>query len=455
MTPRIETLRGTSVLIIEDDPEMRRTLSGYLARLGMEVHQADAGIGGLNAFKNEDPELTLLDLGLPDLPGFEVLEQIVPLGGVVIILTGEADVDTAVRAMQMGAENFLTKPVDGAHLAAALVRAYEKVRLKREAFRLRFSGAPAPDLGSLGDSPEMMEIQKQVRLLAKENNTVVMLTGESGTGKGHVARLIHEASPRRRDPFVQVNCSTLTPTLLESELFGHERGAFTGAEGKKFGLLEVAHEGTVFLDEVGELSSELQPKLLEVLEERAFRRVGGTHSIPLQARVLAATNRDLEEAVRNGGFRRDLFYRLSVFPLRLLPLRERSRQDRLVVLESIFGELSWRFPEGPSAMESEVIDRLLRYPWPGNVREMRNTLERLLILASGSQQIELRHLPPEFLGSAMPAEDSVDKQSLREVEHRHIERVLRAQDLNRTRTAEILGISRTTLLKKIKEFGLD
>ncbi len=448
-------MNGT-VVFIEDDQEIRRPLTTLLQRSGLEVYPTATGQEGITAFEDLSPDAVLLDLNLPDISGFEVLEQITHRGGTVIMLTGQGDVETAVRAIQLGAENFLTKPVDTTHLVAVLARAIEKSRLRRETARLRTSEMAGPDLEALGTSPQAQQIQEQIRLLAENDRSVVLLTGESGTGKGHVARLIHELSPRNRSPFVQVNCAGLSSPLLESELFGHEKGAFTDAKERKLGLFESAQAGTVFLDEVGELSPQLQPKLLHVLEERTFRRVGGTKEIPVEARVLAASNRNLGEDVENGRFREDLFYRLSVFPLALPPLRERSRDDLLVLLRTLLTGLSPRTGHGSKKIDPEVTDRLLNYPWPGNVREMRNVLERALILSARSETVTLEHIPGDFKEQKSPRTDmNLRGRSMRDVERQHIAQTLRAQQGNRSRTAKILGVSRTTLIKKIKEFDLE
>jgi DNA-binding NtrC family response regulator len=443
-----------SLVFIEDDPDIRKVISSLLRRSGMEVFTAGAGLEGIDAFEELNPDVCLIDLNLPDISGFEVLEKVVGAGGTAVILTGQGDVPTAVRAIQLGAENFLTKPVDTAHLVAALARAVEKARLKRETARLRTRDWSSPDLSALGDSPVMRQLREQIRLLAENDQATVLLSGESGTGKGHAARLIHELSPRRKAPFVQVNCAGLSANLLESEMFGHEKGSFTDAKERKLGLLESAHAGTVLLDEIGELSPELQPKLLQVLEERTFRRVGGTREIALESRILAATNRDLEADVRRGRFREDLFYRLSVFPLRLPALRDRTREDLLSLLKTLLAGLEAQFPGGPRDLDTEVRERLLHHEWPGNVREMRNVLERILILAGGASRIRVEHLPPEFRTRGRKTPVSQPGQKLTDVERAHIVRTLSAHQGNRSRTARALGISRTTLIKKIKDYGL-
>src|SRR5437870_11114383 len=360
-----------SVLLIDDDADLLRAVGDYFDRIGYEVGRADTAQAGLEAFDRLRPDVVILDLHLPDVGGLEVLERLRSRGGSVILLTGQGDIETAVRAMQLGAEHFLTKPVDLNHLGAAAARVVEKSRVARQNARLRGRAQLAEGLGSLGVSPAMRELARQVQLLGASERTTVLLTGESGTGKGWVARLIHRLSARARGPFVEVNCGGLSATFLDSELFGHEKGAFTDAKERKQGLFELADRGTIFLDEIGGLALELQPKLLKVLETKTFRRLGGSHEITVDVRLMAATNRDLVGDVRAGRFREDLYYRLSVMPLRLPAVRERSRDDRLALLTRILSDLVPQMPGCPSVTSAEALDRLLSAPWPGNVREMR------------------------------------------------------------------------------------
>jgi DNA-binding NtrC family response regulator len=394
-------------------------------------------------------------LHLPDANGLDVLEQLRARGASVILLTGQGDIETAVRAMQLGAENFITKPADMVHLAAAVARVGEKVRLARQNALLRSGSrgdAAADALDSLGVSPGMKALAQQVELLAQSDRTTVLLTGESGTGKGWVARIIHNLSPRSKGPFVEVNCGGLSATFLDSELFGHERGAFTDAKERKQGLFELADGGTIFLDEIGELSLELQPKLLKVLETKTFRRLGGTREMTVDVRLMAATNRDLVASTREGRFREDLFYRLSVMPLHIPAVRERTREDRLALLRRLFVDLALQMPGCPPVASAEALDRLLSAPWPGNVREMRNVLERAMILARGKTEIAVEHLPSDM--RQRQVERRYQPLSLADVERSHIERALRHHRGNRTRAAHELGISRATLINKIKVYGL-
>jgi DNA-binding NtrC family response regulator len=443
-----------SVLLIDDDADVLRAVGDYFDRIGYEVGRAETGQAGLDAFDRLRPDVVILDLHLPDVGGLEVLERLRSQGGSVILLTGQGDIETAVRAMQLGAEHFLTKPVDLNHLVAATARVSEKIRLMRHNAMLRAREHEHEGLESLGASPAMRELGRQIELLAASERSTVLLTGESGTGKGWVARIIHHLSPRASGPFVEVNCGGLSATFLESELFGHEKGAFTDARERRQGLFELADRGTMFLDEIGDLAPELQPKLLKVLETKTFRRLGGSREITVDVRLVAATNRDLVADVGAGRFREDLYYRLSVMPLRLPAVRERSRDDRLALLTRILADFAPQMPGCPSACSAEVLDRLLSAPWPGNVREMRNVVERAMILARGATQLGVEHLPADLRKGA-GGDKRHQPQALAEVERGHIEKTLKFHGGNRTRAALELGISRATLINKIKVYGLD
>jgi len=299
----------------------------------------------------------------------------------------------------------------------------------------------------------MRDLAEQVGLIAASEHTTVLLTGESGTGKGLVARTIHALSPRATMPFTDINCGGLDATLLDSELFGHERGALAETEEMRRGLFEIADGGTLFLDEIGDLSAPVQPKLLRVLESKSVRRLGATNERTVDVRLVAATNRDIEAAVASGRFREDLFSHLSVASIHLPPLRERTREDRLDLLKRLLAILARDMPGVSTAMSSDTLDKLLEYPWPGNVREMRNAIERTLITARGSP-IGVEHLPVEIRRGAVPTRRVRQPLSLEQVERQHIEQTLKHHGGNRTRTARDLGISRPTLLKKIKRYGL-
>ena len=444
---------AVSLLFVDDDPEVLQAVGDYFERLGYDVFREASGEAAVATCLRQRPDAVLLDLRLPGMDGLQVLEDLRRHDLAVLLLTAHGDIATAVRAMQLGAENFLTKPVDMPLLAAAVARAVEKVLLRRHIALLVSQLVPAAGEDVLGVSRPMRDLARQLTMLANSERSTVLLTGESGTGKGWVARLIHRLSARRAAPFVDVNCAGLSATFLDSELFGHEKGAFTDARELKQGLFEVAHQGSLLLDEIAELAPELQPKVLKAIEEKSFRRLGGTREIRVDVRLIAATNRDVGEAVRQGRFREDLYYRLNVVPLHLPPLRERSREDRLALLRKLLAELKAELPHSPAEFTSEALERLLSHPWPGNIREMRNVLERALIVSRGAERIGPEHLPPELSPRAAPPPQT--PVSLAEVERRHIEHTLRRHGGNRTRAAVELGISRATLINKIKTYALD
>ena len=441
------------VLIIDDEPDIVSALASFFERGGHEVTRALTAQEGIDAFRRTRPDLVLLDVRLPDRSGFEVLTELRDDQPVVIMITGHGDVALAVRAMQEGAENFLTKPIELEHLGAAADRAFEKSRL-RDMNRYLRGRLASPASALLGSSPAMRELAEQIDLLARSERTTVLILGESGSGKGRVAEEIHQQSPRGSNPLIEVNCASLTADSLDLELFGDERNVEAGSRGIKRGLFEVANGGSLFLDEIGDLAAHLQPKLLGVLEGKGFRRLGGTDQISANVRLIAATSKDLVNEVTAERFREDLYYRLSVMPLYLPPLRARAREDLLELIAHLTAELQPQLPDAPSLIADAALDRLLRYGWPGNVRELRNVLERAMIMGRGSSQIAVEHLPPEVReASGADVEHHVPK-SLADVERVHIERTLRAHEANRTHAARELGISRATLIKKIKEYGL-
>ncbi|HEX6042520.1 MAG TPA: sigma-54 dependent transcriptional regulator [Longimicrobium sp.] len=444
-----------SILLVDDDPGVLSFLSAVFARDGWEVHQALSAEDALRAWELRHPDVTLLDLHLPGLSGMRALEILVARGAAVAVLTGDADVATAVDAMREGAYTYLTKPVSVEALREAARGAAE------QAARTRLGAAPAGSTvaeGSLfGPSPRMREMEREIGVLATARDTTVLLLGESGTGKSWLAERLHALSPRASAPFVEVNCASLSSAFLSSELFGHERGAFTDAKEAKRGLFEIADRGTLFLDEIGDLSPELQPKLLRVLETRSFRRLGGTREIKVDVRLVAATNRDLSAAVRAGTFREDLFYRLSVFPITVPPLRDRAAEDVHALLQTTIHDLAPRVPGAPTRLSDRALQQLLRHPWPGNARELRNAVERALVLARGSESLEPHHLPQSVrqASGAAPRRETGAITTLEEMEIGHIARALLMTGGNRTETAKLLGISRATLHVKIKDHGLE
>jgi len=434
----------TSILVVDDDQTVRETLADYFDALGYAVRAAATATAGRQAAAEHAPDVVLVDLRLPDASGLTLLEALraddPELG--VIVLTGHADVPTAVRAMQQGALDFLEKPVDLDALAVAVTRAAELVALRREVSVLRArrgDADPDSDVGA-GGPPSL---ERLIELAARNDDVPVLIVGETGTGKGFVARRIHERSARATQPFVEVNGASLSATFLESELFGHERGAFTDAKQAKRGLFEVAGRGTLFLDEIGEVVTEVQPKLLKVLEERTFRRLGGTSELRSDARVVAATNQPLAQRVQEGAFRADLYYRLQVLTLALPPLRE--RRDELAALARAFA------PAG-SRLSRAALRTVEQYDWPGNVRELKNTLWRAALLAEGAE-IQPHHLALPVPRLAGPGAEA--RVTLADAERAAIADALTATGGNRVHAAQRLGIARSTLLEKIKRLGIE
>src|SRR5688500_8765881 len=432
----------TSILVVDDDQTVRETLAEFFDSLGYIVRSAATATAGRQAAAEHAPDVVLVDLRLPDASGLTLLEALraddPELG--VIVLTGHADVPTAVRAMQQGALDFLEKPAELEALGVAVDRAAELVGLRREVsvLRARRGDTVANGGGGTADPPSL---ERLIDLAARSDEAPVLIVGETGTGKGFVARRIHERSRRATLPFVEVNGASLSATFLESELFGHERGAFTDAKQAKRGLFEVAGRGTLFLDEIGEVVPEVQPKLLQVLEERTFRRLGGTSELRSDARVAAATPQPLAQRVQEGAFRADLYYRLQVLTLALPPLRD--RRDELA-------ELARMFTPAGSRLGQAALRTIERYEWPGNVRELKNTLWRASLLAEGGE-IQPRHLSlPEIAGSSAPV-----PVTLADAERTAIVDALAATGGNRVQAAQRLGIARSTLLEKIKRLGIE
>ena len=433
-----------SILIIDDDETVRATLVEFFETFGHTARGAATASQGRQLAAEHAPDVVLLDLRLPDASGIVALDALLADDPelAVIVLTGFADVTTAVQAMQHGAADLLEKPVDLEALEAAVARAAQRGRLRQEVQVLRaHARADEPVAASL--APTLEEL---IVLAANNADAPVLLQGETGTGKGFVARQIHDRSPRNQSPFVEINCASLSTTFFESELFGHERGAFTDARQAKRGLLEVAADGTVFLDEIAELGQEVQPRLLKVLEERSFRRLGGTTTLRSNARVIGATHQPLADAVADRRFRADLYYRLQVLTLTLPPLR--AHPDEILPLAQSF------LPKG-AALTRAAQDALRAYRWPGNIRELKNTLWRAAILAR-TTPIDVVHLGLPGDPSVVPTSRPFSQvRSLDEAEREAIRVALAAVDGNRSAAARSLGLARSTLLEKLKKYGLE
>ncbi len=445
--------RSGHILIVDDDPDVSGVLEEILTPRFATVETATTLATARAILARRVPDLVLLDLGLPDGSGFDLLSEIRSMGEIisVIVLTGLSDVETVVESMRRGADNFVPKPIEPALFITIVERALQEHRNRQhvETYKHAIATRRTSEAGGLpriiGRSRAMADVREQVARVAP-TSTSVLLRGESGTGKGMLAREIHRLSQRASGPFVDVNCASIQPQLAESEIFGHERGAFTGANTRKPGLMEVANGGTLFLDEVADLDLQAQSKVLKALEEHTFRRVGGVRQLPVDVRIIAATHRDLEGMTEQGLFRRDLFYRLNVFPIVIPPLRERL-EDLDDLAAYFIATLNPLTGASVTGISSRARDLLHRYSWPGNVRELRNVLERAVILA-GHGQINVRHLPKNLTRTR-----KTTLRPLVEVERNHIDTVLRATGGNIKQAALILGISRSTLYEKLKRYN--
>ncbi|MCB2212298.1 sigma-54 dependent transcriptional regulator [bacterium] len=441
------------LLVVDDDKTARRTLQLAFEAHGHEILTAGTRTDGLQLWRDEHPDLVLLDLMLPDGTGQEMLESADQenLGGIIIMITGHQDLERAINAMQAGAFDYIHKPLDIDELEVTVEKALEHLSTRRNLAIVADLSANTPDDRIVGQSRTVLDLHKQIGILSR-GKTNVLITGESGTGKELVARSIHRHSAPD-EPFIPVNCSALAPALLESELFGHEKGSFTGADRQKPGRMELAGQGTLFLDEIGDLDPSLQVKLLRVLQEREFERVGGTKPLPFRARVIAATNRDLEALIPDGQFREDLYFRLKVGHIHLPPLRERL-EDLQPLVEHLLVKANRQLHRQVSKVSDEVLDRLKDYPWPGNVRELENRIHVAVMTSPGDTlQMDTPDDSPRT-GESVTAEAASWRQSLAEMEKQHIRTVLREVNNNFGEACNVLGISRPTLRRKMREYGL-
>ncbi len=466
------------ILVVDDEKLVRWSLGQKCREWGYQVAEAETGAAALKLAHSESPDLVLLDVRLPDIGGLEVLQQLRQNGEAraVIMITADPHLDDVKAALKLGAYDFVGKPLDFDELAVTAKNALEATRLRSENEALR--GQVRRQAGYhevIAVSKKMTEVMAFVRKVAASEATTILVQGESGTGKDLIAKAIHYESTRQEKPFVAINCSAIPETLMEAELFGHERGAFTDAKAMKKGLFETADEGTLFLDEIGELSPLLQAKLLRVLEDQVIRRVGGVRDMQVDVRVIAASNRDLEKMVREGQFRQDLYYRLAIISIFLPPLRER-REDILPMVEFFIERYNRRFRKNIRGLSEETRKLMLGYEWPGNVRELKNAIERAMILE------EEEFLRPQYMpfalgqtrggptafeaasgesGAPLPNGRGLPRlfipdggTSLEEVEHALVEMALRQAGGNQTQAARLLDISRDALRYKLKKFGL-
>ena len=447
------------VLIVDDEPEMATVIEQALARRGYAVTQHNSADAAWEHLDREDFDVVVTDINMRGMSGVELADRItknrkdLP----VIVITAFGSLETAIATLRAGAYDFITKPFDIDQLVVAVERALQTRMLREEVKRLRAEVARSkPSAEFVGDSPAMRKVHEVIARVA-ETDATVLVTGESGSGKELVARDIHRRSKRKDGPFVAINCAALPEALLESELFGHVRGAFTDATANKRGLFAEASGGTLFLDEIGEMPPGMQAKLLRALEERSVRPVGGTHEAAFDARLVAATNRDVESLVESGRFREDLYYRINVVHIDLPPLRARGG-DVLALAQHFVNRLAPSMGKTVKGLSPAVAERLLAYAWPGNVRELQNCVERAIALAQ-FEELTVEDLPPKVRDYkpsfvVVATDDPTDLVTMEEVERRYIQRVMEAVGQNKTQAAKVLGFDRTTLYRKLERYKL-
>jgi two-component system, NtrC family, nitrogen regulation response regulator NtrX len=448
-----------TVLIVDDEQSIRQSLQGILSDEGLEVFTASSGLSALEKIDETLPDIILLDIWMPEMDGIETLVKIktsypnLP----VVMMSGHGTIETAVRATKLGAYDFIEKPLSLEKVLVSINNAVDYSRLEEEISLLR---EKAQDKYRItGDNERIRQLKEQIRIVAP-TNAWVLISGENGTGKELVAHTIHRLSKRSQKPLVEVNCAAIPEELIESELFGHEKGAFTGATAMKKGKFDLAHEGTLFLDEIGDMSLKAQSKTLRILQEQKFERVGGSRTIQVDVRVIAATNKDLEAEIEKGRFRDDLYYRLNVIPIRVPPLRERV-EDIPALVSEFLGEISMNMNVEPKRFSGEALEKLRTYPWPGNIRELKNLVERLAIMTPGMEilaaDIPAHYSREEGLDSAFAS--SLAAATIREAkesfEKAYLAKKLQEYKWNISQTADAIGIERSNLHKKIKAYGLE
>jgi DNA-binding NtrC family response regulator len=452
------------ILVIDDEKLIRWTLEQHLAKEGFEVATADSAEHGLELITDEQPDLVLLDNRLPGMTGLDLLAKLnVPeLGLMVIMITAYGMVETAVKAMKLGAYDYISKPFNLEEITFVIKKALEAGSLRTQVKQLR-QECKGRVAAIIGESPDMIKVQDLIVKIARSDATTVLIQGESGTGKELVAKGIHAGSARMEKPFMAINCAALPLTLLESELMGYEKGAFTDAKTAKKGLFELADGGTLFLDEIGDMDLGMQAKLLRLLESKTFKRIGGVRDIKVDVRVISATNQELVKAMNEGRFRKDLYYRLQVVPITLPPLRDRG-EDILLLANHFIGYFNKECHKNVKGVSKDAADALMRYSWPGNVRELKNAIERAMILDIDTELLP-EHLPQEILenmpsgASGVPV--SLDGfiipetgMSIEDVEHAIVKKALDMSGGNQTRAAQLLKMPRDAFRRRMKRFGL-
>ncbi len=444
-----------NVLIVDDESAIRKSLQGVLEDEGYKAAAAESGEACMELLRKRSFDIVLLDIWLPGMDGLDTLQRIRELDNApeVIIISGHGTIETAVRATKLGAFDFLEKPLSLDKTLILVRHAVEAKKLRRENRDLKKQLAPKSVI--VGESIPMKALRQQIQLMAPTNGRVLVF-GESGTGKELVARAIHSQSPRKEEMFVEVNCAAIPEDLIESELFGHRRGSFPSAAAEKEGTFLKANGGTLFLDEVGDMSLKTQSKVLRTLEEQSFTPVGSDESVTVDVRVIASTNKDLEEEISRGNFREDLFYRLNVIPFSVPPLRER-KEDIPLLGRHFLKEFSSQYGRRPREITDDAVETLMRYAWPGNVRELRNLIERIVIMNPTTSRFERKHLPPLVYrdGSRRAGGDFLTLHQARAAYERDY--ILKKMDDNHgniSRTAEVLGLERSHLYRKMKTLGI-
>jgi two-component system response regulator AtoC len=442
-----------TILIVDDEPSILESLDMFLAERGHDILQAQSGSRGLELCRQHEPEVAVLDIRLPDISGLDVLRRMQREGypTKVIMITAFQDMETTIEAMKCGAYDYIHKPLDIDEVERAVERALQVLQVDREPGEFRETEDPGRHDVIIGKSESMREIFKMIGLLC-QNRATVLIQGETGTGKELVARVIHRNSLYHQEPFITLDCSSVVETLLESELFGHEKGAFTGATRAKPGLIELAGRGTLFLDEIGELPLTLQRKFLGFLQRREYMRIGGSQALQSSCRIIAASNKDLNALVQSGHFKEDLYYRLRVVALTVPPLRERL-SDIPALVDYFLRKINRELDTGASKLQSGVLRRLEEHPWTGNVRELENVLVEALIRAPGNVVL-LEEIENILRSQGYGAAAGSGATALPSVEREHIRDILERVEWNRTRAARLLGISLPTLRSKIHKYGL-
>ncbi|MCL6583944.1 MAG: sigma-54 dependent transcriptional regulator [bacterium] len=452
--------KKVTILLVDDDPELIWILTEALTKEGYRVLSAEDGKTAIQQVRNEAPDLVLMDINMPDINGIELLGRIKAISRRIsaVMLSAYGEAKNVVKAMHAGADDFITKPFDIDELKITISKVLERKALACENESLKKKLKSRAEYENfIGDSNPILNIKKMIEQVA-DTELTILVRGESGTGKELVTRAIHSLSNRRDKPFIKVNCATLPETLLESELFGYERGAFTGAQRPKPGRFEFANEGTIFLDEIGEMPPSLQAKLLQVLEEKEFSRLGGKKSVKVDVRIIVATNRDLEEGIRNGSFREDLFYRLNEVTIFLPPLRE-HKEDIYLLVDYFLKKYSAMYGKEITSISPQIMNIFMNYDWPGNIRELENLIKKIIVL--GSEEVVYTVIPHDVVEGKMVYKNTkiiplkeVSRLAIQKAEKATIKSVLAKTNWNRIQAAKLLQVSYRSLLSKIKEYQI-